>query len=350
MNDLKDLIHDVKAIAFFIGNEKNVGGRKEEVIDLKMKDLSQKLVQLAERYEEQKANAELGKETGRKEHFNVAILSVIDKEFDALNKVFSFRKPANRKVLNNGLRVWRSTFRQKVNADKELTLLFAQIGSTGNLPSFVATDALLKEYDIDLMILCGIGAGEKKKVSIYSVVVGDIIVYYEMQKIKSDEIEYRFEPLPISRRLSTEIRDTDEDRWKATFFKLLKDNKASIKPADVANEDWLTTEWKKKLKLHKGGIFAGEKLLADDKTSETLARANQIRKDVFAFEMEGYGFAYACEENDQSNWLVFRGISDYGGPEKSKPLNKDYQKVAAYSAVAMVLDYLENICSPPVIR
>lgn len=345
MEELKIIIRDIKAIAFHISNQIEGVERKKEGSDIKMDDLALKLKQVESLFENLQQNNEAAKMES-KQHYNVAIVSVIDKEFDALNNVFKFKKPENQIKLSNGLSIWKSTFRQKVNGDNELTLLFAKIGNAGNLSSYVVTDLLLKTYEIDLILLCGIAAGNRYKAKIYSCVIGKKVIYYESQKLKADEVQYRWEPLSISTKLSNEIEDVDMERWRKKFLEILRNKRINITKQEIATEKWITTEWKKELVVFKGGIFSGEKLLADEKAWQTLVNKNQIGKEIFAGEMEGYGFAFACKQNEKTNWLVIRGISDFGGKEKSTDANENHQVVAAYSAVAFAYDFLENIYSP----
>lgn len=349
LDELKNIIRDIKAIAFHMSVTNDSNDRKAEGADLKMGDLSEKL----NRVESLFGNLQSEKITSQsspKKHYNVAIVSIIDNEFEALNELFDFKNVENRQILSNGLRVWTTTFKQKINDNKELTLLFAKTKDPGNLSSFVVTNELLKEFDIDLMILCGIAAGVKGNSTIYSAGIGKKIVYYELQKLNDAEIQYRFEPLSISSNLANEIDEVNDERWKLKLFQILRSKKLMIKEADLSNKTWIDPSWKDKLHIFSGVVFAGEKLLADGQEGKKLAKKNQVGKEVVAFEMEGYGFAFACKQNTHSNWLVIRGISDFGGKEKSTPINEKYQKVAAYSAVALIYDYLENICSPPIIK
>ena len=62
--------------------------------------------------------------------------------------------------------------------------------------------------------------------------------------------------------------------------------------------------------------------------------------------MEGSGFSPACIEFKR-NWLVFRGISDYGEADKNSPVNKKYQNIAAASAVTAMMYYLTNLYRTP---
>ncbi len=345
MDELKKIIQDIKAIAFHISNAKTSQERKKEGTDIKMDDLSHKLNQLSELYGRHITNDSSEKQSQEREQINIAIISVIPTEFEALDKIFNFKKNDPIKM-NNGLRAWKCNFEQKTIERKNLSLIFALIGNAGNLSSYVIADLLLKTYKIKLIILCGIAAGNSEKISIYSSIIGEKIIYYENQKLMPKGVSlYRFEPLSISSNLLNEIRSIDENKWKETFIEILKRNKKNVTKSEMKQVKWIKNDWKKKLTISVSGILAGEKLFADGETFLTLAKKAQIGKEIVAGEMEGYGFAYACKQNNQSNWLVIRGISDFGGKEKANKINQKYQIIAALASASLVYYYLENVYS-----
>ena len=376
MKRIEEILSNIKSIGYFLASHNDIEANAKlhqeikdsegkdltsDIVDLKLSDLQYNLDLLQKHFASNNVEKKLEGEKQKKAKINVAIVSIIDKEFDALNNVFNFKKTGTQIKLNTGLRVWKSELIQKANENQKLSLLFAKIGSAGNLASFAISDMLLKNFEIDLMIMCGIAAGNEDKAKIYSAIIGNKIIYYETQKLiekkyknpktnkvqVDSEIRYRLEPLSISANLSHEIEEVDKDRWIQKFLEVLKKNKIKIKRSELlVKQQWIDLNWKKKLEIGKGGILAGEKLFADGKTLKNLCSKIQIGKEIFAGEMEGYGFAFACKQNDKSNWLVFRGISDFGGNEKSTPVNESYQIIAAYSAATLVYDYLENIYSP----
>lgn len=346
MEELNKIIREIKSIAYQMSNHNDCNKSEEEDIKdgthIKMDDLSYRLELLINEFEKSKT-IDMKNMQNKREHINVAIISVVDKEFEALNDVFNnFEKAKNEIKLENRIKVWKSSFKQKKEGKKELSLLFAKIGSAGNLTSFAFTDYLLKKFDIDLIILCGIAAGNNELVNIYSSVVSNRVIYYEGQKLKEDGSRYRLEPLSISESLNNDFLHLNQIklRWKKDLFKILKKTNNNIDNDEITNLDWINNNWKEGLGLKRGQILAGEKLFADGKTFNKLISDIEIGKDIFAGEMEGYGFAFACKKNEHSNWLIFRGISDFGGNEKSSPANEKYQIIAAYSAATFIYDYL----------
>ena len=83
-------------------------------------------------------------------------------------------------------------------------------------------------------------------------------------------------------------------------------------------------------------LLAGEKLIADDRLPQMQREFHDL---VRAVEMEGSGFSRACEESG-SPWLVFRGISDYGGIDK--PKFEKWKLPAALGAASAAKAFLET--------
>lgn len=278
-----------------------------------------------------------------KQHYDIAILCVVPKELDALALIFGFDKTKPFTSIH-GLRLWKATKKQIAAPKNKLNIIFAMIGNAGNLPSYLETNCLIQHFDIGLMVLCGIAAGNSKETSIYSVALGKMIIYYENQKLKeNNEIVYRLNPLPVEEVRSKDLIHIQNDlaNWKNQFKKDL--SLISIRKSDFKDKSWITPDWLSKVKIDVGNILSGEKLLADEETISNLVDQVSIQKQTIAGEMEGYGFGYACRQNQHMNWLVFRGISDFGGPEKSDEINDKYQIIAALSAASLLKYYLLNI-------
>lgn len=340
MANQSKLIRDIKAIAYHIQNGEGVG--------IKMDDLSHKLNLLVAELEDLQLRKEAETVSTKKQQFDIAIISIIPKEFEALNTVFNFRNEENNEEFDHilGLRLWKTSIKQERGDKRELSALFTMVGSAGNLPSYLETNTILKKYDIGLMILCGIAAGSKDKKSIYSAVVSDNVVYYENQKLTETGSEFRFKPIPVDDIRVKDLPHLESilNRWKGKFIDSLKSIK--INKGDFNDKDWIDKDWIDNVKIETGSILSGEKLFADGNYFDHLSEVSSIGKSRVAGEMEGYGFGYACRQNSHSDWLIFRGISDYGGKEKRDEVNQKYQILAALSAATLVREYLEHIYIP----
>lgn len=83
--------------------------------------------------------------------------------------------------------------------------------------------------------------------------------------------------------------------------------------------------------VHMKIIASGEKILAPGTMAE-LARAND---QVAAGDQEAYGFASACDD-ENVDWMVIRGVSDFGDREQ----RKRYALLASASAASYAFAYL----------
>jgi len=276
--------------------------------------------------------------------FDVAIISVIPKELDALKTTFEFKD--TEPFMNvNGIKIWKTSLIQDINSNKELNILHVMIGSAGNVSSSLVTHLILQNFKINLIILCGIAAGNKAKTKLYSAILGDKIVYYENQKLVLDaEPIKRQDPIPVDVHRGRDIPHltNDSEKWKEKFLNALASANILISSKETKNKNWIASNWQDDLAVGEGVIVSGEKLFADGSSLEKLAEENTIGKYIIAGEMEGYGFARACIEDSHKEWLVVRGISDYGGPEKSDLINEKYQIVAALAATTLVKHYLKS--------
>jgi nucleoside phosphorylase len=281
-----------------------------------------------------------------KEQFDVVIISVIPKEFEALNLVFKFKNNDTEpyKVIN-GIRFWKGEFIQNINQGLKLKVLYTMIGEAGNILSAVVSDLIFKSFNVKFAILYGIAASaDITKAKIYSAVVSERIVYYELQKFYEEgKIKHRLSVSPedgFTNRDVPHILSFTKD-WKKEFENILSEIEIDFK--DFENKNWIDEKWVENVSLSSGVIASGEKLLADSITISQLRELINVNKGVVAAEMEGYGFTNACRENRLKKWIMFRGISDYGGPEKSDEVNDKYQIIAALSSATLAKIYLKNI-------
>jgi nucleoside phosphorylase len=280
---------------------------------------------------------------------DVLIISVIPKEFEALDYVFDFTNDKSLEAEFNfdGIRIWPKIIEQKVNGNLKLKVHFAMIGAAGNVLSGLFMNSILNKVSPDLVVLCGIAAGNATKINIYSSIVGNNVVYYELQKLKSDgKIDFRVKPSTLPARSLKDISHLlmREKEWKQSLIEFL--DKIEIDEQDFIDKGWITSSWKDSLQLKDGVIASGEKLLADGHTLSSLAQIINIDKNLIAGEMESTGFCEACHQKGISQYMVFRGISDYGGAEKADEINDKYQIIAALSSAALLQQYLQFIYVP----
>lgn len=270
-----------------------------------------------------------------KNKFDVIIFTVVPTEFHTLNKILSFA-PTGKKEDFSKKGFWYYEYLLKRPGGKPLSCLITMIGSAGDISCYSACSTTFEEFDCDLAILCGIAAGNKEDIRKYSAVIAESIVAYEYQRLEEDKITHRpqfFQLEGYTKRVIEKV-EFHKDEWKKLVQECI--SKSGVELEEVKNYKVEETQ----LKI--GVIAAGAKLIADGKTLEVLKENIPIAKGIIAAEMEGSGFAPCCKEYNKE-WLVIRGISDYGEDDKNDPSNKKQQPLAVATAAATMIYYLNYL-------
>lgn len=279
----------------------------------------------------------------KKDHFDVIIFTVVPIEFNTFRKLLmKGRKLRSYKYDFNGIQYYEIEINRS-DEKKALKTLVTFLGIAGDVNCSIACSRVFQELSCDLAILCGIAAGIKGKIPMYSTAIATHIVNYEFQRIEEDSITYRpkfFKTNPYNEKIIERI-NIYSDEWKDFFLEFTKD----LLEAHRNDKNFPHKEFEQ-LQLQGGPVSSGAKLIADGKTLQNLRRQIPVEKGIIAAEMEGSGFSPACDEYNM-NWLVFRGISDYGGKEKNTHANKKYQYIAAASAISAMIYYLDNFYRTP---
>lgn len=168
-------------------------------------------------------------------------------------------------------------------------------GSVGTGGSILTVAGALNEIrGTKMCIMVGIAFGaDSEKQQIGDVLVSSSVQTYESVRISTDE--------------NGKIKI--EDR-----------NKLLI-PGEIIRNQFLSFDYdNKKYSIHHGIFLCGEKLIDNlDYKQELLKRFNVITKqktDIVGGEMEGIGLAYSMASIDNLNWMIVKGISDFGDGNK----------------------------------
>jgi nucleoside phosphorylase len=216
---------------------------------------------------------------------------------------------------------------------RDVVFGIAYIGFAGNVESAMRVAELITRIEFRAAILIGMAAGVAGEVKLGDVVISESVIAFEYVTLTTDGPIYSpvVHTVPMRRvRFARTVNQVDPD-WGTRL-------RAEIRRADGFAEipsdepERLDESWS--CSIRTGAILAGTKLVEDG----SLPRLKKELSDrVKAAEMEGAGFAAMCSEAGV-DWLVVRGIADYGNPERSK----GWQFAAAYAAAAFVRDGLAN--------
>jgi nucleoside phosphorylase len=321
----ENIFESCESIIHYLAKENDEGVRQ-----LKYKDFLYKFNQI-------KTPPKFVSKTKRK--VDIIIFTVIENEYKALKELFTINdeKMVNNKRLN-GIKAWEVDIERSKNQNK-LDALIVFIGKPGDLECLVTAMRIFQEYDCDLAVLCGIAAGLPEEIKKYSVIISEGIFDYENQRLEpGGKITYRPEPYSLNDNKKL-LRDmqflvTDSDSWRKYY------DETVLKYENIYNSGFDIKQIEKTI-LKFGIIASGKKLFADSESLKILRNSIPFDKGIVAADMESAGFCKACNELS-INWLVIRGISDYGGEDKNEPSNKEYQHIAAFGAFTALLYYLEN--------
>ena len=175
----------------------------------------------------------------------------------------------------------------------------------GNTGSGVGATCAIQDLSPSYVIMFGLAAGIESEVELGDVIVPTHISYYELAKLKPEEVEVR----PSSYQSDLLLRG---------------------RLADFASS------YSSSHKVKFGPFAAGEKVVADTKAVEKL---KQAEPKLIGIEMESYGVARAAAGRlYQPRFIAIRGVSDYADENK----NDGSRELALKNAANFLVSFLET--------
>ena len=266
------------------------------------------------------------------ENIDITIVSVlIDTEHPALLATFGLKPDSGPDQIVNDVRVWCAQLIKKTGASLNVALTY--LGDTGNLVSITETQRILSATRPKSIYLVGTAAGRRDRTSICDVVVSsDAVMYYEsgyQRDIGGNRPKY-YSPNPSTKK-DVESFFTKRMKtygWEDEYRSIMRIYGQYDKSLPLPDRE---------PDIHFNRIASGEKVLEED-TLESICKYDDL---IRAGEMEGYGFAHACQEPG-IDWLVVRGISDFGNRED----RKKWATVATIMACSFLKIFLMHTAIP----
>lgn len=255
---------------------------------------------------------------------DLLVITAIAIELAAAKKVFGVGEDVEARFTANGVHYWPVTIQR---ADGPLSCVIASLGNAGNVNATAITTLLLSELKPKKVLMMGIAAGRRKKLSLGEVILSERVVYYEgAAALAGGKIAARPEmPRP---GLSTQ---QDLNAYFATASLPDRLQEHANKLGFAMPTESKAGEVAAHLKVSPATIASGELLIRDRKLFEGFQGLHD--KAVVA-EMEAYGVFDACDKQNIPV-LVVRGISDYGDTSK----DNTFHKVASEAAAIVTFDY-----------
>jgi len=248
--------------------------------------------------------------TNKEQAVDFIILTAIDVERRAVCKAFGLTEKDRVRI---GIRVyWKGTVALKNG--ESYTIVVAQATDVANPDAALLTAEMIREWSPGAALLVGIAAtSDPNKASLGDIVVGTDVYYYERHKQTPKGARPEPKSIPADPTLLNNIRSID---WS---------NEVPISRPDASNTI---------PRVHFGVIACGEKVIADAKKRNGLAKAN---RKILAIEMEGYGFSLAaCQSFEKVRHLDIRGVCDDASDSKDDA----WHEYAAAAAATLARDFL----------
>lgn len=249
------------------------------------------------------------------------ILCVKDTEFKACLNVFGVPLGTAPTVLGDS-ELW-TTYQHG------LSVGIALVGTDGNVEAAIEVGKISVLVDFSAAILVGMAAGVPGEVDLGDVVVATSVLSYEFQRLTKEGPKFRPKSYSYGQRILQKVAALPQvdPGWSERVCSELLQSSAYL-PTPESEPVKLGDNWR--AKVVPGVVLAGSRLIEDDSLPEMRDTFNDR---VVAAEMEGAGFALACD-GARVPWLVVRGIADFGEDNR----RKSWQYPASFAAAAFVRD------------
>lgn len=192
----------------------------------------------------------------------------------------------------------------------------------GRVQGAVATDAAIARWQPQYVILVGIAGGVASYgVKLGDVLVADQIVDYELQKIRPEGPEIRWQVYQTDSRLLGVALNLRDDEWHELI--VMKRPGGRGMP-----------------KRYRGPIASGDKVIA---FKETLAQYQEIWSKLVGVEMEAGGVAIsALQADSRPRFFMVRGVSDLADDKKDSASVGRWRPYACDVAAAYTMALLKT--------
>lgn len=240
----------------------------------------------------------------------ILIIAALEKELEPILKsIDSPLKPRNKEEIGG-----REYFIYEVSST--LTIICTAFFEMGQVNSALSVKDAVNHYGVNKVILTGICGGIDREMKYGDIIISDQIVDYELAKIKSDDIQVRWNVYRSDFELVQSMKMFKSDCWSSYLKRIFPD-----------------PEYKKP-NVYSGIVLSGNKVIANN---EEIRRFKKTWAKALAVEMEASGVAAALYQmKDAPSFVMVKAICDFADSEK----NDDWQEYAAYASAIFVLNYI----------
>ena len=273
-----------------------------------------------------------------KKEFKIAILTIRRPELTAVQVTQNIEPDKIEDMVVQDFRIWETSLESK-RSSEALPAILTMSGIPRNIYSALAACVILNNFDIDLFVLVGMGAGDPKKRSLGDVVAATAVEDTMGGRITSEKLEVRPDGSNVKINLVRTLEDFDSNIYD--WYDFLASKVPELAKYKEIPEN-MPSPWKPRFEVEP--IFVSENLRVDDPWKKYQ---DQYHQQGRTFEMEALGFAKFCDAYGVP-WLVFRGISDFATEEsKDNQFDDDrkkdnWQPYASLAAATAFVSFVKN--------
>lgn len=179
--------------------------------------------------------------------------------------------------------------------------------SPGKVNAALCTQAMIDNFDIDMIINVGVACSLSEDVIIKNVVIASDVCEYDI-----------------------DITALGEPRGFINGLNVIK-----VKTDDKISEQLARIAINHGEKIHRGTIASGDTFIANNELKKTLS----TEFGAICGEMEGGAIGHTCAANNVP-FAVLRSISD-GGNENAQLDYPTFKKIAAEISTAIILEFIK---------
>jgi len=300
----------------------------------------------------------------KRHHFDVAVLTILNAEFEAVASALGI----NRKTVEHLCEdvTYHTTLIRNKKAQNNLSIAIFCSALPGNTYIAALTTLIAKELAPSLIVLVGIAAGIKPETVYQGTKIGcvfmpkeifDFTMSVEESAVDTgsdhhDQLErtrHRIKTYDVPAPIQRQFTSPNASRVLKIRNEILNKKKFSINNLGTIPE-------KKKheslafLEMHVS-IEAefSDKMLASSnallKDPDVLKQLQRTRGEIRIGDMESAGVAVGCQLT-KTNWMVVRGVSDFGDKDKTD----QFHRFASANAAAHLRVFLEDILDVTVLK
>jgi nucleoside phosphorylase len=245
------------------------------------------------------------------------IVTALQEEFEYLEALVGPFKE-----VTDSAGTWYRTSQKAANGTSYEIVLAWQDGM-GPMQAQGLTVRLIDRWDPAFIILVGIAGQVSDEVKLGDVVVGQQIIYYDLQAVKDAEIEVRPEGYPAGIALVRQVHAIKVNRSEMDKIRSeAQRSAASMVDTVQLKTQQETDEAQGALKVHSpaihvGSVASGSKVVKSEVVKKDLL---DLHGKMLAVEMEGCGLMHGAffHRESPSQALLIKGISDGANDSKAK--------------------------------